>query len=493
MEIQIRNSVRFLLNDKVIERADVSPTETLLDFLRLTRKLRGTKEGCAEGDCGACTVLVGRLFNGQLKYESVNACIRFVGSLDGCHVVTVEALAGTDGTLHPVQQAMVDTHASQCGFCTPGFVMSLYGLWMQNPQPNTQEIEKTLQGNLCRCTGYAAIIRAAESVSAVGDLKKDQLVAERARVTGQLLALKDGKRVVIGEGKQQLILPANVDDFADVLENNPNATIVAGSTDVGLWVTKFMREIGPVVFISHINELRQITEEGDCLTLGAGVSYTDAYASIVRHFPQLTELWNRIGGEQVRNMGTIGGNVANGSPIGDTPPALIGLGATVLLRKGKIRRSVPIEDYFIEYGKQDRSPGEFVEAIQIPYLDTEGLFGVYKISKRLDEDISSVCGAFRIVLDARGRVKSAVIAFGGMAGTPKRACSVEKVLTGAVWDEGTIEKASAAFSDDFTPLTDWRASADYRLLVAKNLLRRFYLETGDEKNVRLNRYEAAFG
>ena len=493
MEIQIRNSIRFLLNDKMIERTDVSATETLLDFLRLDRKLRGTKEGCAEGDCGACTVLVGRLFNGQLKYESVNACIRFVGSLDGCHVVTVEALAGADGSLHPVQQAMVDTHASQCGFCTPGFVMSLYGLWMQNPQPNTQEIEKVLQGNLCRCTGYAAIIRAAESVSAVGDLKKDPLVAERARVTAQLLALKDSKRVAIGEGKQQLILPANIDDFADVLENNPGATIVAGSTDVGLWVTKFMREIGPLIFVSHLDELRQISEGVDGLTLGAGVSYTDAYPAIIRHFPQLTELWNRIGGEQVRNMGTIGGNVANGSPIGDTPPALIGLGAKVLLRKGKIRRSVAIEDYFIEYGKQDRSAGEFVEAIQIPYLGADDLYGVYKISKRLDEDISSVCGAFRVGLDERGRVDSAVIAFGGMAGTPKRAKAVERALTGAVWDEGTIEKAIAAFSDDFVPLTDWRASAEYRLLVAKNLLRRFYLETGGEKNVRLNRYEAAFG
>ncbi|WP_271898050.1 xanthine dehydrogenase small subunit [Candidatus Phyllobacterium onerii] len=492
MELQIRNSIRFLLNDKVVERTDVSPTETLLDFLRLDRKLRGTKEGCAEGDCGACTVLVGRLFNGQLKYESVNACIRFVGSLDGCHVVTVEALAGSDGTLHPVQQAMVDTHASQCGFCTPGFVMSLYGLWMQNPKPNIQEIEKALQGNLCRCTGYAAIIRAAEGVTDIGDLNRDPLVTERARVTEQLLALKDGKRVVLGEGKQQLVLPANVDDFADVLERNPGATIVAGSTDVGLWVTKFMREIGPVVFLSHLDELRLITEGDDGLTLGAGVSYTEAYPVIIRHFPQLTELWNRIGGEQVRNMGTVGGNVANGSPIGDTPPALIGLGATVLLRKGKTRRSVRIENYFIEYGKQDRAPGEFVEAIHIPYLDTRDLYGVYKISKRLDEDISSVCGAFRISLDERGRVENAIIAFGGMAGTPKRASAVEASLTGAVWDEGAIEKAAAVFATDFTPLTDWRASADYRLLVAKNLLRRFYLETGGE-HVRLNRYEAAFG
>ncbi|MDR6634942.1 xanthine dehydrogenase small subunit [Phyllobacterium sp. 1468] len=492
MELQIRNSIRFLLNGKVVERTDVPPTETLLDYLRLDRKLRGTKEGCAEGDCGACTVLVGRLSKGQLKYESVNACIRFVGSLDGCHVVTVEALAGSDGKLHPVQQAMVDTHASQCGFCTPGFVMSLYGLWMQNPKPNIQEIEKALQGNLCRCTGYAAIIRAAESVTATGDLNRDPLVTERAHVSEQLLALKDDKRVVLGEGKQQLVLPANVDDFADVLEHNPGATIVAGSTDVGLWVTKFMREIGPVVFLSHLDDLRVITEGDDGLTLGAGVSYTDAYPVIVRHFPQLEELWNRIGGEQVRNMGTVGGNVANGSPIGDTPPALIGLGATVRLRRGKNRRSVPIEKYFIEYGKQDRAPGEFVEAIHIPYLATRDLYGVYKISKRLDEDISSVCGAFRISLDERGRVENAIAAFGGLAGTPKRATAVETSLTGAVWDEGAIEKAAAAFSDDFTPLTDWRASADYRLLVAKNLLRRFYLETGGE-HVRLNRYELAFG
>jgi xanthine dehydrogenase small subunit len=493
MEVLIRNSIRFLLNDKVVERTDVPPTETLLDYLRLDRKLRGTKEGCAEGDCGACTVLVGRLFNGRLKYESVNACIRFVGSLDGGHVVTVEALAGSDGTLHPVQQAMVDTHASQCGFCTPGFVMSLYGLWMQNPKPNIQEIEKALQGNLCRCTGYAAIIRAAESVTAIGDLNRDPLVTERARVTEQLLTLKDGKRVVLGEGRQQLVLPVDVDDFADVLERNPGATIVAGSTDVGLWVTKFMREIGPVVFLSHLDDLRLRTEGDDGLTLGAGVSYTDASPVIVRHFPQLKELWNRIGGEQVRNMGTVGGNVANGSPIGDTPPALIGLGATVQLREGKNRRSVPIEKYFIEYGKQDRAPGEFVEAIHIPYLDTRDLYGVYKISKRLDEDISSVCGTFRISLDERGRVENAIIAFGGMAGTPKRASAVEASLTGAVWDEDTIEKAVPAFSDDFTPLTDWRASADYRLLVAKNLLRRFYLETRGEKLVRLNRHEAAFG
>lgn len=492
MALEIRDSIRFLLNETVVERSDVAATDTLLDFLRLDRKLRGTKEGCAEGDCGACTVLVGRLDNGRLKYESVNACIRFMGSLDGCHVVTVEALAGKDGSLHPVQRAMVDTHASQCGFCTPGFVMSLYGLWMQDPHPSVEAIEKALQGNLCRCTGYAAIIRAAESISAVGDANKDPLIAERTRVTQQLLALRDDRTVSIGEGRQRLIVPASVDDLADVLKANPGATIVAGSTDVGLWVTKFMRDIGPVVFLSRLDELRGISEEGDALVLGAGVTYTEAYPAIIRHFPQLKELWNRIGGEQVRNMGTIGGNVANGSPIGDTPPALIALGATVELRKGKTRRSVPIADYFIEYGKQDRAPGEFVEFIRIPYLATDELFAVYKISKRLDEDISSVCGAFRVSVNAQGRVDEAVIAFGGMAGTPKRASAVEKVLIGAVWDEGTVGAALASFDKDFTPLTDWRASADYRMLAAKNLLRRFYLDTGGDSHVRLHRYAVAF-
>ncbi|MGH6761106.1 MAG: xanthine dehydrogenase small subunit [Phyllobacterium sp.] len=491
MAVSIRNAIRFLLNDKLVELENAAPAQTLLDFLRLDRKLRGTKEGCAEGDCGACTVLVGRLLDGELKYESVNACIRFVGSLDGCHIVTVEGLIRADGALHPVQQAMVDTHASQCGFCTPGFVMSLYGLWMQNPKPSLQEIEKALQGNLCRCTGYAAIIRAAESVTAAGDLAKDPLVSERNRIKERLAALKDKMRVEAGEGKARLILPADVDDLAMVLEQNPGATIVAGSTDVGLWVTKFMRDISPVVFLSHLDELRAITETGEGVTFGAGVSYTEAYPAITHNFPQLSELWNRIGGEQVRNMGTVGGNIANGSPIGDTPPALIALGATVTLRKGDARRIVDVEKFFIEYGKQDRAPGEFLESVFIPRLAVQDHFAVYKISKRLDEDISSVCGAFRVVLDGERRVQEARIAFGGMAGTPKRAIHVENALIGACWDGGSIEAAIGAFQNDYAPLTDWRATAEYRLLVAQNLLRRFYHETEGKQEVRLNRYAVA--
>ncbi|RVI27460.1 xanthine dehydrogenase small subunit, partial [Sinorhizobium meliloti] len=430
MTTEIRNTIRFLLNDRPVELADVSPVQTLLDFLRIDRSLRGTKEGCAEGDCGACTVLVGRLLDGKLKYESVNACIRFVASLDGCHVVTVEALAQPNGPLHPVQQAMVDTHASQCGFCTPGFVMSLYGLWMTNAKPSVQEIEKALQGNLCRCTGYAAIIRAAEAIASVGELGKDPLIVEREEITRQLEALRDGCRVEIGGEDERVVLPASLDDFAAVLEANPKATIVAGSTDVGLWVTKFMRDIAPVVHLSHLEELRRISIAPDGITLAAGVSYTEAYPVIVRNFPQLRELWDRIGGEQVRNMGTVGGNIANGSPIGDTPPALIALGASVTLRKGTSRRTLPLEAFFIEYGKQDREPGEFVETVRIPFLDETERFAVYKITKRFDEDISAVCGAFRVKLDGDGKVADVAIAFGGMAGTPKRASNVEAALKG---------------------------------------------------------------
>ncbi|MET0170377.1 MAG: FAD binding domain-containing protein, partial [Aliihoeflea sp.] len=307
---QFRNELRFLLNGEQVSLADVRPDETLLDFLRLRRSLKGTKEGCAEGDCGACTVLVGRLLSDGLVYEGVNACIRFTGSLDGCHVVTIEHLRGADGGLHPVQQAMVDFHGSQCGFCTPGFVMSLYALWMREPNPADATIEKALQGNLCRCTGYEAIMRAARAVSHYGEAGRDPLVAERAEVIAKLKAMRDGARVEIGFGKGRFIVPASLDDLAAVVEAEPNARIVAGSTDVGLWVTKHFRDISPVVFIGGVEELRQVNETGGVVTIGAGVSYTDAYAALAGRIPALQPLLDRIGGDQVRNMGTIGGNIA---------------------------------------------------------------------------------------------------------------------------------------------------------------------------------------
>ncbi len=488
----IRQHIRFLLNGQEVELTEVRADETLLDYLRLRRALIGTKEGCAEGDCGACTVLVGRLSGGELVYEGVNACIRFLASLDGCHVVTVEHLKRHDGSLHPVQQALVDNHGSQCGFCTPGFVMGMYGLWMRTPNPSDEQIETALQGNLCRCTGYEPIVKAAKAVSDYGKVKEDPLVSEREAVAATLAAWRDGSRVEAGSDAERFIIPASADDFAAVYEDNPGATIVAGSTDVGLWVTKQFREIAPVIFIGGLEELRTIDRMDTALSIGAGVSYTEARDTIAAAIPAFGPLIDRIGGDQVRNMGTIGGNIANGSPIGDTPPPLIALGASLTLRKGDTRRTMPLQDFFIDYGKQDRQPGEFVESVSVPLPAKGSHFSAYKITKRRDEDITAALGAFYLELARDGSVATIRIAFGGMAATPQRAPAAEAVLAWRPWTLENVEAAMEALSSDFTPISDMRASAEYRMLVAQNLLKRFFIETtGTKKPFTVNRYEAA--
>ena len=465
--------------------ATVKVQETLLDFLRLDQRLTGTKEGCAEGDCGACTVLVGRLVGGVLRYEPVNACIRFLATVDGCHVVTIEHLRGADGGLHPVQQAMVEHHASQCGFCTPGIVMALYALWMENSTPGEAEVEEALQGNLCRCTGYEPIVRAAMAANAKGGPEGDILITERAEITARLGALRDGARVVLEDG----YLPADMDDFAALYAAHPDATIVAGATDVGLWVTKFLREISPAIFIGHLDELRQITVEGDEITIGAGVSYTEAGPVLQSAFPALVPYWRRIAGWQVRNAGTIGGNIANGSPIGDTPPVLIALNARLVLRTGRARREVPLEEFFIDYGKQDRATGELVEAVIVPKAGEGQHLAAYKISKRRDEDISSVAAGFSVTVED-GVIAQARLAFGGMAGVPKRAAGAEAALVGAKFEAASFEAAAKALGEDFDPLSDWRASSEYRMLAAQNLIRRFWAEKGTGEVAQLQRLDA---
>ncbi len=478
----IREEIRFLLNDREERVSAVRSSDTLLDFLRLDRRLRGTKEGCAEGDCGACTVLVGRRSGGALVYEPVNACIRLMGSVDLCHVVTVEHVGS--GGMHPIQTAMIDLHGSQCGFCTPGFVMSLYALWMRKPQASEIEVEEALQGNLCRCTGYQPIIAAAKAAGEASP-DADPLLAERAAVLARLAALDDGARVEIRTGDDRVVVPASLDDLAAVLEETPKATVVAGSTDVGLWITKFMRSIAPAVFVGHLEEMQGITVTPEGVTIGAGVSYDAFQATLDAEFPHLSAYWRRIGGWQVRAMGTVGGNIANGSPIGDTPPVLIALGATVTLRKGAARRTLPLEAFFIAYGKQDRAPGEFVESVFVPKPPAGSLNAAYKVTKRRDEDISAVACGLQVTVEG-GRVTAARLAYGGMAATPKRAARAEAALVGQPWTLETVARAEAAMIGDFEPLTDWRASAGYRALVARNLLRRFFLETSGEP-VRLNR------
>ncbi|MEM6972005.1 MAG: xanthine dehydrogenase small subunit [Pseudomonadota bacterium] len=479
----------FLLNDETVTLEAVGPSDTLLDYLRLQARLRGTKEGCAEGDCGACTVLVGRLSAQGLVYETVNACIRLLASLDASHVVTIEHLA-RGGRLHAVQQAMVDHHGAQCGFCTPGIVMSLYGLLLDTPEPDDDAIETALQGNLCRCTGYAPILRAARAAAEDRTQDADPLIAGRAAVTARLQAMRDGARVALTRDGQRALLPASLTDAVDVLAETPGATIVAGATDVGLWVTKEMRPISPTIFIGHLDALQAIEEGEREITIGAGVSYAVMARIIAAHFPFLAEYWQRIGGQQVRNMGTVGGNVANGSPIGDTPPPLIALGAEVDLLSAEGRRSLPLEDFFIGYGRQDRRAGEIVERLRIPKPGADVICAAYKVSKRRDEDISAVCGAFRFKV-ADGVITAARIAYGGMAATPRRARAVERYLIGQRWCEAAMARAGDAVAEDLTPITDWRASAEYRHKIARNMLRRVYLEHEDARATRLPHRGAA--
>ncbi|WP_306226021.1 xanthine dehydrogenase small subunit [Bosea beijingensis] len=477
----MRESLRFLLGDRLVEIESCDPTLTVLDWLRLDQRMTGTKEGCAEGDCGACTVVVGRLDRARVRYEAINACIRFLPTLDGCQLLTVEHLKGADGSLHPVQQAMVECHGSQCGFCTPGFVMSLLALRLNEAEPDTGRIEDALAGNLCRCTGYEPIIAAGRRVDEIAPREADRFLLEREAVAARLAALNDTETLALqGEGGR-FYAPATAEALAELVAAYPQATLVAGATDVGLWVTKAMKRLDPVIYLGRIEALRTIRDEGDHLRFGAMAGHIDVRTALAALSPQLDELMRRFGGEQVRNAGTIGGNIANGSPIGDLPPALIALDAKLVLARrdetGLERRTIPLESFFIEYRKQDRRPGEFVEAVLVPKLAEGVLFHASKVSKRFDEDISAACGAFRLTLGSDGRISEARLAYGGMAGIPKRAKAAEAALVGQLWNETAVAAAIAALPQDFTPLDDMRASAHYRLRIAGNLLHRFLIET----------------
>ena len=483
----MRETVRFLLGNEPREIRAVDPTMTVLDYLRLIERRCGTKEGCAEGDCGACTVVLGRLVDGGLRYEAVNACIQFVPTLDGLQLLTVEDLKAPDGTLHPVQRAMVDMHGSQCGFCTPGFVMSLFALFENDPKAdhsNTrltpERINDALAGNLCRCTGYLPIVDAARRMIELSRGEPDRLARERPDILAQLEAMQDEETVCVGADGRRFFAPANADALAGLLLEYPQATIVAGATDVGLWVTKFLRMLDPLIYVGRVRELREIEETQEELRIGAAVTYADAIGRLAALYPDIGELLRRLGGEQVRNAGTIGGNIANGSPIGDSPPALIALNARIVLRRGHDRRELPLEEFFIDYGKQDRHPSEFVETIIVPKPQHGLRFRAYKVSKRFDQDISSVMGGFAIRIED-GKVEAVRIAFGGMAAVPKRARHCEQALLGKNWDEPALAACIEALARDFTPISDWRASAEYRTKVARNLLRRLFLETNDEQ------------
>jgi xanthine dehydrogenase small subunit len=480
----MRETIRFIRRGQMVELADMKPSALLIDYLRDIEGSRGTKEGCGEGDCGACTVALGRMRGGKLTYEPVNACIQLLGQIDGAELVTIEDLSAPDGTLHPIQAAMVEKHGSQCGFCTPGFVMALFTLFQSTDRPVTrEEINDTIAGNLCRCTGYRPIVDAALSAST--EPRRDQFRAAAKETSGMLTLLADNEDIFIGNENRFFAAPASLDALAELAEKHPTATIVAGATDVGLWITKQLRSLPKIIHVGRVRGFDAIEDTGFELLVGAGATYSAIQPHLAAIDPDIGELLRRLGSKQVRASGTMGGNVANGSPIGDTPPVLIALGATMQLRLGKRARAMPVEEFYIAYGKQAREPGEVVTGLTIPKLAANHVFRCFKVSKRFDQDISSVMGAFRFTVEDDDRISQARIVFGGMAGIPKRATMAEQALAGAqLKDSRAWTKAFAALREDFSPLDDHRASARYRSETAHALLGKALIEAAGTATTR---------
>jgi len=475
--------IQFYFRGTIHQVQGPAPTRTVLQYLREDLHQTGTKEGCAEGDCGACTVVIGELAgapgNEELRLKAVNACIQFLPALDGKALFTVEDLASPGGDLHPVQQALVDRHGSQCGFCTPGFAMSLFALYENEAAcPERPDIDHNLSGNLCRCTGYRPIVEAAREAYALPrrPLDREPVIAALRRLAElpPLDYAADGRRSHS---------PRTLAELARLRLEYPAARLVAGGTDVGLWVTKQGRDLGEIIHLGAVGELKTLSLSADRLEIGAGVCLSDAFAALTAFEPQWAELARRFASVPVKNAGTLGGNVANGSPIGDSMPALIALDSRIVLQRGEVVRSLPLADFYLDYQKTDLQPGEFVRALVLerPLTSHRRLFRSYKVAKRTDQDISAVCAGFALHIDEEGLIRRARLAYGGMAATPRRAAAAEAALLGRPWNLATVHHAMAALKEDFAPLSDVRASSAYRLTVAANLLQRFWLETGNSK------------
>jgi xanthine dehydrogenase small subunit len=467
-------ALSFLRRGALVRIEKFEPDEMLLGYLRLTEKSKGTKEGCNEGDCGACTVVLGDLHEGRVRYQAYNACILMLGQIHGKELITVDDLA-RGGKLHAVQQAMVDAHASQCGFCTPGFVMSLFALAHEERKVDRSAVVDQIAGNLCRCTGYRPIIEAGlKACNSVDDYWSQH----RTEIAAQLASIAQ-EDLFVGDDTSFFAAPANAENLSALCAKHPPATIVSGATDVGLWVNKQMRPQKQIIYTGRAKDFAVIKDHGDYISIGAGATHAAVHETLAQLHPDLGELIRRFGAKQVRASGTIGGNIANGSPIGDLPPALIALGATLHLRFGAAARSMKLEDFFIEYGKQDRKAGELVWRIDVPKPKPNQIFHCYKISKRMDDDISAVMGAFLFTVENQ-RISAVRIAFGGMAATPKRAFKTEIALLGK-----TLQEALQISLSDYTPLSDMRASAAYRSDVAQALLQKALLETAGAKDMRV--------
>jgi xanthine dehydrogenase small subunit len=456
------------------ERVDVPappPTMTLLTWLREHAGRRGTKEGCAEGDCGACTVVLGETApDGSLRWQAVNSCIRFLPTIAGKEGVTVEGLSRPGAEPHPVQRAMVENHASQCGFCTPGFVMSLFALYQENRSPDRADVIAALSGNLCRCTGYRPIIDAGLAMGRYPE------AAAWSRDDAQSVARAMRLRAITDESGFRcdgFHAPRRLDDFAAAYAAAPQSLVLAGGTDIGLWATKDLRELPPLLYVGEVAELQQLRQDADTLWIGAAVTFSRAWPLLVSLFPGLAEQAERFASRPIRNSATLCGNLANGSPIGDSLPAMLALDAVLTLRRGDVTRRLPLADFYLDYRKNALAPGEFVVGVEVPLASRGDFVASYKISKRYEQDISAVSTTFRVRLDAAGVVREVRLAYGGMAGIAKRAAAAEAALLGRRFDIAAADAARAALASDFAPLTDLRATGAYRLEVAGNLIERF--------------------
>ncbi|MGC3892216.1 xanthine dehydrogenase small subunit [Pseudomonas urmiensis] len=469
--------IQFLVNQELRNEHALDPNMTVLQYLREHLGKPGTKEGCASGDCGACTVVVGELTQDDqghetLRYRSLNSCLTFVSSLHGKQLISIEGLKH-QGELHSVQRAMADCHGSQCGFCTPGFVMSLFALQKNSQGHDLHQAQEALAGNLCRCTGYRPILAAAEQSCAMPC--RDQFDAQQAQTIARLKAIAPSETGELNSGDKRCLVPLTVADLADLYSSHPEARLLAGGTDLALEVTQFHRTLPVMIYVGGVAELKRIDKSARHLEIGAATPLTDCYGALSEEYPDFGALLHRFASLQIRNQGTLGGNIGNASPIGDSPPLLIALDAQVVLRQGQRQRTLALEDYFIDYRITARQDSEFIEKIIVPRASNDWTFRAYKVSKRLDDDISAVCAAFNLSID-NGQVSGVRIAFGGMAAIPKRARACEAALRGKPWNQATVERACQALAEDFSPLTDFRASKEYRLLTAQNLLRKYFIE-----------------
>lgn len=460
--------IQFLLNQTLKNETALDPNTTVLNYLRRDLGRSGTKEGCASGDCGACTVVLAEPDGDRLRYRSVNACLTFVSALHGKQLISVEDLK-QQGELHSVQQAMVDCHGSQCGFCTPGFVMSMFCLQKNVENYHREQALQALAGNLCRCTGYRPILAAAQQAC---DSKTPDSFDRHQQQTLQRLLAIPAATPLAAAGKRCL-LPQTLEELATLYQQHPQAKLLAGGTDLALEVTQRHQDLPLMIAIGQITALKQVSQQDGRLILGAGAALSDLYPLLADYHPAFGELLARFASQQIRNQGTLGGNIANASPIGDAAPLLLALDAHLMLHCGAVRRELPLNDFFLDYRQTALQPGEFIESIVLP-AQAPADFRAWKVSKRLEDDISAVCGAFNLTIE-QGTIRDARVAFGGMAATPKRARLCEQLLVGQPWRRTTIELAAQALAQDFTPLSDFRASSAYRLLVAQNLLRRYFI------------------